>query len=152
MKVRSNDVRIAPCAVHQDSATTSIRLVGMQIACASCWLSAKFVATHLVYSVLTNCTDYPRCVPLSYIHSCMPGNSADVYSGLDLLFSYACHNINAFDSGCATIDTVDAVTERTPRDSFHWQVSRRASGEAVSGQHQGKFCQQRAGAARHWQW
>ena len=84
------------CAVHPDSATTSIRLVGMQIACASCWLSAKFVATHLVYSVLTNCKAYPRCVPLSYIHSCMPGNSADGYSGLDLLFSYVCHN--AFDS------------------------------------------------------
>ena len=91
MKVNSNDLHIASCAVHQNSATISIRLEDRQIPCGSCH-------THVVYSVSASYSAAClRCVS-SYIHSCMPGKDADMlYSRLDLLLPYVCdrHSILA---------------------------------------------------------
>ena len=36
MKVNSNDLHIASCVVHQNSATIGIRVEDRQIACGSC--------------------------------------------------------------------------------------------------------------------
>ena len=138
MKVNSNDLHIASCAVHHDSATNGIRVADMQVACVSCWLLAKFVAAQVVYSVqMSYDAACPRCVSSSYIHSCMPGKDADMlYSRLNLVLPYVCHK--AFQSGCADIDTVDAETKfdlmRRPSDlsrcqeiikrSLFWTASR----------------------------
>ncbi len=127
MKVKSNGLHIASCAVHHGSATIGIRVADMQIACVSCWLLAKVVATHVVYSVsMSYDAACPRCVSTSYIHSCMPGKDADMlYSRLDLLLPYVCGK--AFHSGCADIDTVDAETNEIPVRSF--KVSRNHQGK-----------------------
>ncbi len=86
--------------------------------CVCCCSLAKFVATHVVNSVSNElrCSLSKMCIIVlhSFLHA--RKNADMLYSRLDLLLLYVCHE--AFHSGCADIDAVDAETNETPVRSF----------------------------------